>query len=79
MTHVEIHNDKANTARAGVPRKLGFILIDERPDTPSAPAEIGISVADAYLLATARHTGAAITTFDRKVQQAAQREGLTLA
>ena len=38
-----------------------------------------ISLPDAYLLATARHTGAAIATFDRKVQQAAQREGLTLA
>jgi predicted nucleic acid-binding protein len=38
-----------------------------------------ISLPDAYLLATARHTGATIATFDRKVQQAAQREGLTLA
>ena len=42
LTHVEIHNDKANTASAGVPRKLGFVLIDERPDAPAAPAEIGI-------------------------------------
>jgi len=38
-----------------------------------------ISLPDAYLLATARHTAAAIATFDRKVQQAAQSEGLTLA
>jgi ribosomal-protein-serine acetyltransferase len=42
VTHVEIHNDKGNTASAGVPQKLGFILIDERPDAPRAPAEIGI-------------------------------------
>ena len=38
-----------------------------------------ISLPDAFLLATARHIGAAIATFDRKVQQAAQRERLTLA
>ena len=38
-----------------------------------------ISLPDAYLLASARHTGAAIATFDRKVQQAAQQEGLVLA
>lgn len=42
ITHVEIHHDKANTASAGIPPKLGFQLIDETPDRPEAPAEIGI-------------------------------------
>ena len=42
ITHVEIHTDKANTASAGVPRRLGFELISEHPDEPSAPAEAGI-------------------------------------
>lgn len=37
-----------------------------------------ISLPDAYLLASARSTGAEIATFDRKVQAAAQREGLTI-
>ncbi|MFZ0091081.1 MAG: GNAT family N-acetyltransferase [Solirubrobacteraceae bacterium] len=42
ITHVEIHHDKANAASAGVPRNLGFELIDERPDQPEAFAEVGI-------------------------------------
>jgi ribosomal-protein-serine acetyltransferase len=42
ITHVEIHHDKANTASAGVPAKLGFELIGETPDRIEAPAEVGI-------------------------------------
>jgi len=38
-----------------------------------------ISLPDAYLLASARHTGAVVATFDRKIQQAAQHENVTLA
>ena len=38
-----------------------------------------ISLPDAYLLASAKHTGATVGSFDRKVQQAAEREGLTTA
>lgn len=36
-----------------------------------------ISLPDAYCLATARHTDAAVASFDEKVLQAAEREGLT--
>lgn len=36
-----------------------------------------ISLPDAYLLASARHTAATVASFDRKVQQAAEHEGLT--
>lgn len=39
---VEIHHDKANAASAAVPAKLGFTLVDERPDGVEAPAEVGI-------------------------------------
>lgn len=39
---VEIHHDRANSASAGVPRRLGYTLVSERPDEPEAPAEIGI-------------------------------------
>ena len=35
-----------------------------------------ISLPDAYLLATAKHTGSTIASFDQKVQQAAERERL---
>lgn len=38
-----------------------------------------ISLPDAYLLASAKRTGAAVVSFDRKVQQAAKDEGLTTA
>lgn len=38
-----------------------------------------ISLPDAYLLATARHIGAAVASFDQKARQAAKREGLTVA
>lgn len=42
ITHVEIHHDKANEASAGVPRKLGYRLVEEVRDAPEAPAELGI-------------------------------------
>lgn len=43
IDRVEIHHDRANAASAGIPRKLGFELIDEIPALEqSAPAEIGI-------------------------------------
>ena len=34
---VEIHHDKANVASSGVPRRLGYTLVDEAPDPPAAP------------------------------------------
>lgn len=43
ITHVEIHHDKANQRSGAVPRRLGYRLIDESPDEPEAPAEVGIS------------------------------------
>ena len=42
ISFVEIHHDKANVASGGVPRKLGFELVGEAPDPPTAPGEIGI-------------------------------------
>ncbi len=42
ITHLEIHHDKANVASAGIPRRLGYRLVDERPDEIAAPGEIGI-------------------------------------
>ena len=42
IEHVEIHHDKANVASAGVPRRLGFTLVEEQPDERVAPAEIGV-------------------------------------
>lgn len=42
IERVEIHHDKANTASRGVPRGLGYELVEERPDPPAAPAEIGV-------------------------------------
>jgi len=38
-----------------------------------------ISLPDAYLLASANHTGSTVASFDQKVQQAARREGLNTA
>lgn len=38
-----------------------------------------ISLPDAYLLATAKHIGSTIASFDRKVRDAAEREGLITA
>ena len=42
IDRVEIHHDKANVASAGVPRRLGFALVAERPDPVDAPGEIGV-------------------------------------
>lgn len=42
IDRVEIHHDRANTASAGIPRKLGFRLIAQTPDEIVAPAEEGI-------------------------------------
>jgi ribosomal-protein-serine acetyltransferase len=42
IERVEIHHDRANTRSAGVPRRLGFELTAEAPDTPAAPADSGI-------------------------------------
>lgn len=44
ITHVGIHHDTANVRSAGIPRKLGFELVDEQPDEPEAPAELGIEL-----------------------------------
>lgn len=38
-----------------------------------------ISLPDAYCLATAKHSGAALSSFDRKILTAAKREGIKLA
>jgi RimJ/RimL family protein N-acetyltransferase len=42
ITHVEIHHDKANHASAGIPRKLGYRLIDQVRDEREAPGEVGV-------------------------------------
>ncbi len=39
---VEIHHDKANQVSARIPRTLGYRFLGETPDTPEAPAELGI-------------------------------------
>ncbi len=39
---VEIHHDRANLASEGVPRKLGFTLVEEYPRAAVAPAETGV-------------------------------------
>ena len=38
-----------------------------------------ISLPDAYCLATAKHTGSALSSFDQKILKAAKREGVKLA
>ena len=42
IDRVEIHHDRANFASAAVPRRLGFRLLDERPDEIVAPGEEGV-------------------------------------
>ncbi|MDQ6698395.1 MAG: GNAT family N-acetyltransferase [Actinomycetota bacterium] len=42
IERVEIHHDRANRASAGVPRRLGFRFVEERPDAIEAPAEVGL-------------------------------------
>ena len=41
-SYVEIHHDKANRASRGVPLRLGYEFIAERPEDRSVPAEIGV-------------------------------------
>jgi ribosomal-protein-serine acetyltransferase len=42
ITRVEIHHDAANAASEGVPRTLGFEMVGESPDVPTAPGESGV-------------------------------------
>jgi RimJ/RimL family protein N-acetyltransferase len=42
IERVEIHHDKANVASAGVPRRLGYTLVDETTDAITSPGEVGI-------------------------------------
>jgi ribosomal-protein-serine acetyltransferase len=39
---VEIHHDKANQISARIPEALGYRFLGETPDTPEAPAEVGV-------------------------------------
>jgi RimJ/RimL family protein N-acetyltransferase len=39
---VEIHHDKANRVSARIPASLGYRFLGETPDTPEAPAEVGV-------------------------------------
>ncbi|HEY1734565.1 MAG TPA: GNAT family N-acetyltransferase [Acidimicrobiales bacterium] len=43
VVRVRIHHDKANEASAGVPRRLGFTLIEEVAEEVAAPGECGVS------------------------------------
>ncbi len=42
ISRVEIHHDKANTASAGVPRRLGYRIVGERRNEARAPADTGV-------------------------------------
>lgn len=42
VERVEICHDKANTAGSGVPRRLGFTLMEEASTTIHAPGQVGI-------------------------------------
>ncbi len=44
VERVEIHHDRANAASRGVPRRLGFTVVSERPEEPRAPGEEGVEV-----------------------------------
>lgn len=39
---IEIHHDRANSASAGIPRRLGYTLAAEVADEPQAPADTGV-------------------------------------
>jgi len=41
IDRVEVHHDKANVASSRIPSKLGFTLVAEVPDPPTAPGEMG--------------------------------------
>jgi RimJ/RimL family protein N-acetyltransferase len=42
IDRVEIHHDIANEASGHVARAAGFTHVEDRPDTPAAPAETGV-------------------------------------
>ncbi|HEY0518203.1 MAG TPA: GNAT family protein [Ilumatobacteraceae bacterium] len=42
IERVEIHHDKANVASGGIPRRLGYTLAGETPDSITSPGEVGI-------------------------------------
>lgn len=42
ISFVEIHHDKANVVSGRIPGRLGYDLIEERPDAREAPGEVGI-------------------------------------
>jgi ribosomal-protein-serine acetyltransferase len=42
IERVEIHHDRANVASRGVPVKLGFEHVGDRPEPQKAPAEEGV-------------------------------------
>ncbi len=42
IDRVEIHHDQANTASAGIPRRLGFALVGEVAVPAAAPGESGV-------------------------------------
>jgi RimJ/RimL family protein N-acetyltransferase len=42
VTFAEIHHDRANVVSGRIPQRLGYVLIEEKPDEVEAPAEIGI-------------------------------------
>lgn len=42
IERVEIHHDKANVASSGVPRRLGYTLVDETANAITSPGEVGV-------------------------------------
>ena len=42
IDRVEIHHDKANTASEGIPRALGFSLVEEVAAVPQTPEQSGV-------------------------------------
>ena len=43
IAHVEIHHDKANVASSSIPRKLGYVHIEDYRREPVAPADSGVA------------------------------------
>jgi ribosomal-protein-serine acetyltransferase len=42
IDRVEIHHDKANIASGGIPRALGFSLVEEVAEAPQTPQQSGV-------------------------------------
>ena len=42
VDHVEIHHDAANVASSGIPRRLGYRLVEQRPGGVGADGDTGI-------------------------------------